>query len=113
MPRFLPLPVVLLAGCWVRGPAPADPQVTDPQVLYDTHCAKCHARAGEPGGPQLGGSRGPSLARVGAAHTPESLAAFIRDPRGQDPDARLMPAFGEVLSDEQIRILAGWLAARK
>jgi mono/diheme cytochrome c family protein len=108
-------PIALVAGCWARGPAPADPAVTDPQVLYDQHCARCHARAKEPGGPQLGGSKGPSLAKIGAARgrTAESIAAFIRDPKGQDPDARLMPAFAEVLSDEQIRILAEWLAAKK
>jgi mono/diheme cytochrome c family protein len=100
-----------IAGC-----GKGDPAATGPQVTYDQHCARCHARAGEPGGPGIGGSRGPNLAKIGAApgHTAEWLADFIRDPKSQRPDASsLMPAFRDTLTDAQIKELAEWLAAKK
>ncbi|WP_227254813.1 c-type cytochrome [Frigoriglobus tundricola] len=73
------------------------------------------AQAGQPGGPGVGGSRGPNLAKIGAepGHTAEYLAAYIRDPRSAKPGAKLMPAFGDKLSDAQIQELAEWLAAKK
>ncbi len=99
----------VLAGCGKSGPTE-----TSPQVLYDQHCAKCHARAGEPGGPpKIGGSKGPNLAKIGTEHDAEWLTAYIRDPKSKKPDPKLMPAFGGTLTEEQIQSLAGWLAARK
>src|SRR5687767_14720572 len=96
-----------LAGCGQRT-AKQDPSVTDPQVLYDTQCARCHARAGEPGGPRTGGSKGPDLRHVKSQPemTVDWLADYIREPKSRRPDAKLMPAFGDTLTDEQIRSLA-------
>ncbi len=98
-----------LSGCGTK----PDPAETSPQVLYDQHCAKCHARAGEPGGPGIGGSRGPNLTKIGTERDAEWLTAYIRDPKSKKPDPKLMPAFGGTLTDEQIRALAEWLAAKK
>lgn len=108
------LVAVALTGCGQQ-PARPDPLVTDPQALYDAHCARCHARAGQTGGPRLGGSKGPDLAHVGSATgmTPDWLAAYIKEPKSRRPDAKLMPAFADTLTDEQLRILAEWLAAKK
>jgi mono/diheme cytochrome c family protein len=79
------------------------------------HCAKCHARAGEPGGPDIGGSRGPDLSKIGGNRdrNAEWFAMWIRDPKSVKPDAKLMPAFKDKLTEEQIRELAEWLAAKK
>jgi mono/diheme cytochrome c family protein len=99
-----------LGGCAPK-PAPAP----GPQGLYEQHCAKCHARAGEPGGPSIGGSRGPDLSHIGGNkdRNAEWFAKWIRDPKSVDPSARLMPAFKDTLTEEQIRELAEWLAAKK
>lgn len=99
-----------LVGCGKSAPVAAGPQGT-----YDQHCAQCHAQAGQPGGPGVGGSRGPNLAKIGAepGRTAEYLAAYIRDPRSAKSGTKLMPAFGDKLSDAQIKELAEWLAARK
>jgi mono/diheme cytochrome c family protein len=101
---------LVLGGC---GPKPAP--AAGPQGLYEQHCAKCHACAGEPGGPSIGGSRGPDLSHIGSnkGRDAEWFAKWIRDPKSVDPNARLMPAFKDTLSEEQIRELAGWLAAKK
>lgn len=99
-----------LTGCGKDAPVAAGPQGT-----YDQHCAQCHARAGEKGGPGIGGSRGPKLDKIGGQTgiTAEYLAAYIRDPRAAKPGAKLMPAFGDKLSEAQITELAEWLAAKK
>jgi mono/diheme cytochrome c family protein len=101
---------VPLFGC-----GPSKPTTTDPQVLYDFHCARCHARAGEPGGPSLGGSVGPDLSHVGSGRgmTAEWIAAYIRNPKSMRPDARVMPAFEGEMTEEQIRSLAESLAKKK
>jgi cytochrome c553 len=109
-PILLAVLVFVLAGC-----GPEKPIAAGPEGLYELHCARCHARAGEPGGPRLGGSIGPDLKHIGSAKgmTKEWLTDYIRDPKSQRPEAKLMPAFGDKLSDEQIRSLAEWLAAKK
>jgi mono/diheme cytochrome c family protein len=91
------------------------PTTIEPQALYDFHCARCHARAGEPGGPSLGGSVGPDLSRVGSNRgmTADWLAAYIRNPKSMRPDARVMPAFEGEMTEEQIRLLAGFLMKKK
>jgi cytochrome c553 len=106
------LPVLLL-GCGGSGN-----QAAGPKGLFDAHCAKCHAQAGQPGGPGVGGSRGPDLSKIGSApgRTADYLADYIRDPKNPNskrPDAKLMPAFAGKLSDEEIRSLAEYLAAMK
>ena len=102
--------MVVLPGC-----GPSKPASSEPQDLYDFHCARCHARAGEPGGPSLGGSQGPDLSHIGSAKgmTAEWLAAYIRDPKSIRPDAKLMPAFEGKMTDAEIRGLAEWLSKKK
>ena len=110
-PLLLAASVCVVAGC----SEPVGPTGTDPEALYLFHCAKCHARAGEPGGPTVGGSKGPDLAHIGSASgmTVEWLTEYISNPQSKRPKVRIMPAFGEQLSQEQIRSLAEWLAAKK
>ena len=103
--------VVAFAGC-----KPPEPPAPGPEGTYQVHCAKCHARGGEPGGPSKGmGSRGPDLSKIGGNKNRDAewFAAWIRDPQSMKPDAKLMPAFKETLTEEQIKELAEWLAAKK
>ena len=100
------------AGCGsTGGDAPA---VKDPKKLFEMHCAKCHAQAGEPVGPGLGSSKGPDLTHIGSKpdHTADWIASVIRDPKSVRPDAK-MPKLEGKLKDEEIRTLAEYLAAQK
>jgi mono/diheme cytochrome c family protein len=102
----------LLLGCGNSGTnAPAN---NDPKSLFNAHCSKCHAQAGEPGGPKLGSSRGPDLTHIGSepGHDAEWIAKFIRDPKSVRPDAK-MPKFEGVMKEEEIHTLAEYLASRK
>jgi mono/diheme cytochrome c family protein len=99
-------------GCGKSG---ADsPPIGDPKVLFDMHCAKCHAQTGEPGGPKLGSSKGPNLTHIGSetGRNADGIARYIRDPKSLSSDAR-MPKFEGVMKEEEIRTLAEYLAGRK
>lgn len=104
--------LTLLAGCGKSGAnAPA---ITDPKVLFEMRCAKCHAQAGEPGGPRLGSSKGPNLTHIGSepGRTAQWIEKYIRDPKSERADAR-MPKFAGEMKDEEIHTLAEYLAGRK
>lgn len=85
---------MLLSVAGVRaGEAP------DPEALYETHCLSCHA-------PNRLGGMGPTL-------LPESLAR-LRKPEAlriisEGLPATQMPAFGELLKPEEIKVLADWI----
>ena len=114
--RFPLFAILVLTAAGCGRPVPkTDPSVTDPDELYQTHCARCHARRGEPGGPEYGGSIGPPLGKIGSATgmTAEYLAEYIADSKQKRKVSGMMPAFGGKLTDEQIKALAGWLAAKK
>ncbi len=99
-----------LAGCGDGKPVAAGPQGT-----FDQHCARCHAQAGQPGGPGVGMSKGPNLTDIPnrPGRTAEWLAEYIRDPKSVKPDTKLMPAFKDTLTDAQIKELAEWLVTKK
>jgi mono/diheme cytochrome c family protein len=108
--RFaLAFALIALVGCDSSKPAAGT------QGLFDQHCARCHAQAGEPGGPGVGGSRGPHLAKIAErpGRTAEWIAEYIRDPQAAKPGAKMMPAFEGTLTAAQIKELAEWLAAKK
>ncbi|MDW8244861.1 MAG: cytochrome c [Thermogemmata sp.] len=94
--------------CGTSGCSGATSSTYDPVVLFQQHCARCHAQVGEPGGPRLGASQGPNLSNVGRQRSPEWIADYIRQPTNRRPNAR-MPAFGGTLSETQIRALADYL----
>ena len=103
--------LVALAGC-----GSGKPIESGPKGLFDFHCARCHAQAGQPGGPpSIGSSKGPNLSKIGAApgRDADYFARFIRDPRSVKPNAKLMPAFGDKLTEDEIRELAAYLAGMK
>jgi mono/diheme cytochrome c family protein len=98
-----------LAGC-----GKGDPAESGPKVTFNLHCARCHAQAGEPGGPDRGSSKGPNLNKIGAEpnRTADWLADYIRDPKSKRADAK-MPGFAGKITDAQVKELADWLAAKK
>ena len=104
--------VVLL--CALTGCNTGTPAASGPKGLFEQHCAKCHAQAGEPGGPKLGSSKGPNLEHIGSEKgmSVTAIADYIRDPKSQDKDAK-MPAFEGKLTEKEIRELAKFLAAQK
>jgi mono/diheme cytochrome c family protein len=112
---LLPTTIVAAFLLTLLGCGPAKPAVSGPEGLYEHHCARCHARAGEPGGPSLGGSKGPDLTHIGSAKgmTVEWLTSYIRNPKSVRPDAKMMPAFEDKMTEEEIRALAEYLAAKK
>ena len=101
-----------VAGC--GGSGAGDPAASTPEGLYSQHCARCHAQPGEPGGPDIGNSKGPELSKIGgkAGYNAGWIADYIRDPTSKRQNAK-MPAFGKTLSEDQIRSLAEYLAAKK
>lgn len=102
----------LLAGC--GGKSGGGTPINDPKLLFKMHCARCHAQAGEEDGPQVGSSQGPSLTRIGSepGHDAEWIAKFIRDPNSVKANAK-MPKFEGAMKDEEIRVLAEYLAGKK
>ena len=69
-------------------------------ALYKSNCLACH-------GDQLQGGMGPELTKVGGAMTSDQIYNQIAKGGGG------MPGFSGTLSDEEIKTLAGWLAAKK
>src|SRR5262245_19088385 len=91
---------ILILGGLATGCSPKPPAASGPAGLFEQHCARCHAQAGEPGGPKVGGSRGPNLTKIGAEPGRDAtyIASVIRDPKSKIPDAKMMESFAGVLS---------------
>ena len=75
-------------------------------VIFGRYCASCHMIDGE------GGASAPDLTDVGSRRDAKWLREWIHDPMMVD-FAATMPAFGGVLTDEQLTAIANYLAARK
>jgi mono/diheme cytochrome c family protein/DNA-binding beta-propeller fold protein YncE len=88
--------VLVAVLAWFAAPAQAAP---DPEKLYETYCLSCHA-------PNRLGGMGPAL-------LPESLARLKQADAEQvianGLPATQMPAYGEALSPEEIKVLAAWI----
>jgi len=70
------------------------------------YCASCHMIDGE------GIAVGPDLTHIGSTRDAQWLRDWISEPEAVDPLAN-MPAFGGVLSAEEMTALVDYLAARK
>jgi mono/diheme cytochrome c family protein len=75
-------------------------------LVIGRYCANCHMVDGE------GGSVGPDLSRIGSRHDAQWLKDWITQPDAVDPVAN-MPAFGEVLSANEMTVIVSYLTARK
>ncbi|MGH9197318.1 MAG: c-type cytochrome, partial [Acidimicrobiia bacterium] len=74
--------------------------------LFARYCLACHVIDGD------GGDEGPVLTRIGKDRDADWLAAWIADPVSLEPDTD-MPAFGDKLTQAEIRAIAEYLAKRK
>ncbi len=85
-----------------------DPASVGKGVFTSSGCMNCHSVGGQ------GGRRGPNLSKVGAdpQHTAEWLAAYVKDPKSQNPTSR-MPAFGNRINDQNLQALGAYLASLK
>ena len=109
-----------LAGCHQNEAAPslgngspsAGPAsgtlVAGQSVYQASGCARCHSLNGQ------GGRRGPDLSHIGAdaRHTPQWLAAYVKDPHKVDPGSR-MPPFGDRIQAADLTKLGTYLAGLK
>lgn len=77
-------------------------------VFASNNCMRCHSVNGQ------GGRRAPDLSHAGAdpQHTATWLAAYVKNPKSQDPSSR-MPAFGDRISDTDLASLGAYLASLK
>lgn len=107
--------LLTVAGCHKgadtssSGPTPSGGTLTAGQgVFQNSGCTRCHTINGQ------GGRRGPDLSHVGAdpRHTPQWLAAYVKNPQQVDPKSR-MPAFGGRVSDSNLQAVGTYLASLK
>jgi ubiquinol-cytochrome c reductase cytochrome b subunit len=75
-------------------------------LVLGRYCAACHMIDGE------GTSIAPDLTHVGATRDAAWLREWISSPEDVDIGAS-MPAFGAILSDDELTAIVGYLAARK
>lgn len=76
--------------------------------VFGTRCITCHTMNGD------GGREGPDLTHAAKKrdHDEAWFARWISDPSRVDPTAD-MPAFEGKLTEDQLRAIAAWLAAKK
>ena len=99
---------------WTRavrsGTGPPDPNAPANRALalLGANCLGCHMLDGQ--GRSL--RRAPNLSRAGRERDAEWLAQWIANPASleYDPD---MPSFGDKLTEDEIRTIAGYLARRR
>lgn len=72
--------------------------------LFDKNCSSCHMINGK------GGTLGPDLSTVGQRRSVNFLDAFTTDSKSVMPGAT-MPAYRNVLTPEEIKDIAGYLAS--
>jgi mono/diheme cytochrome c family protein len=98
----------------IRGvPLPDDANRMSGPQIYDAYCASCHQAHGEGVGQGIDGPGLPSLfhnTALGHANTNNLVMVMLEGVHRQDsaPDV-LMPAFGHLLSDQQIATLGNYL----
>jgi len=83
-----------------------DPQEVAAARALGRYCANCHMIDGE------GGSNAPDLTHIGRERDAQWLRDWISSPEEVDPAAN-MPGFGAFLTEDQMRALVTYLAARK
>jgi mono/diheme cytochrome c family protein len=95
------------------------PQFVAGRRVFEAHnCTRCHVTENVQGasgsGPPMRRGKGPNLAAVGKdpAHTVAWLMEHVRDPRAHRPESR-MPAYGDKMSESDLKSLAQYLASLK
>ncbi len=95
--------VVCLAAC------SAQTDSVDPPTLFSTYCATCHGPTGQPPAALVAqiGVRDLTSLELRARVTPALVEHQVRF----GSQNHLMPAFGGMLNDAQIKALAAWVAS--
>jgi len=75
-------------------------------LVIGRYCANCHMIDGE------GGAAGPDLSRIGATRDASWLRMWITQPEAVEPYAN-MPAFGDTLTDQEMRAVSEYLASMR
>jgi S-disulfanyl-L-cysteine oxidoreductase SoxD len=100
------LAVTLASGLAVlscQDPEPTDQELARGGELYQAHCVACH-----------GGATGGSISDIPPRHNAEGhtwhhadcdLVDMVRDGTPPRPGYPVMPAFGDELTDEEIRLI--------
>jgi cytochrome c551 len=86
---------------------PAEEATIDGKKLASQHCASCH-------GKDLKGDKGPSLYKMGAKLSPETIEQIIRDGiAGDGKDSMGMPPFagGSLKDDKEIAAVAQYVSS--
>jgi mono/diheme cytochrome c family protein len=94
-------------------PSPAATTASPGRVLYETHCAVCHGRTGKGDGPGALVHRQPMRDFSDSAAMREVNDAFlfeiIKKGSSQFGRSNAMPSWGMKLSDEEIRVVVGYI----
>jgi mono/diheme cytochrome c family protein len=94
-------------------PSPAATAASPGRVLYETHCAVCHGRTGKGDGPGALVHRQPMRDFSDPAAMREVNDAFlfeiIKKGSSQFGRSNAMPSWGMKLSDEEIRVVVGYI----
>lgn len=104
---FAKTAAILVAGCWLVGPAARSAHAQDTKALYDKNCTTCHGPTGKGDGP-AGKMLKPPPADLGTVVQKASeadLAKIIKEGGKAVGRSAAMPAFGKKLSDDQIKAL--------
>ena len=72
------------------------------QVWKAQNCTTCHRIGDDPGG-----ETAPNLTGVGDRYTKNQLKDLLRDPKSQNPDAKMPP---QAMSEEDLEYLARYLS---
>ena len=86
--------------------AGAGPAGLSAALVLGRYCANCHMIDG------AGASSAPDLSKAGATRDAMWLRAWIANPEAVEPFAT-MPAFEELLTEEELDAVATYLATRK
>ena len=75
-------------------------------VFAANDCKKCHEVDASAKG------KAPNLATIGKEHNAEWIIAQVKNPKTHKPESK-MPAFGEKISDDDLKALGEYLASLK
>jgi mono/diheme cytochrome c family protein len=110
----------LIAGCGLARPGgAADDVPADVQAVFKKHCVRCHTGAAPPRGLLLIREKAGAVVGAPSAERPDLLLVAPGKPeasyllmkvRGDEGiQGKRMP-IGEILSDEELKVLEAWVA---
>lgn len=98
--------VAALGRMRAEQPPAVEPEAARALLAFNRECLACHRLDG------VGGADGPDLSTIGSKATAADIERRVINPFDVEVDPQ-MPAFDGVLTPEEIRAVAAWLARRK